>query len=1126
VSDVIGSASVIVTPDLSSFASDLAAALGPIIAQVGADLSAQIGAAASSSGDEIRDRIGGGIISVGDIAKGVAIGELIADGIKAGVAVGLEALQSIATFLPNLGGEIQSQFNQIRTSTGETGPVLDSLKQSFDNIAKSTPAGLDQVGQAVSVLNQRLDLTGPNLENTSQAVIRLARTTGTDLGTNLQNLSGAFNNFNVAADAQAGKVDELFRIYQKTGVPVTDLESSLSKLGATARLSGLSFEDTGAMIGQLSKAGLDASTVQRAFTKILKDSADRGVDAKVGFQQTFDAIRNGTFTLQQGMDLFGPRAAQVFELIKEGKLDYQGLSAEISRGGDTLAQAASDTSTWQAQLGILTNQLKIDLEPVATFVFARMTDVVKAFRPVIEGIANFVIQKLVPGFGALVVALAPVWDFFNRVRLGVQDAMNAIAAGGSILDGFGSLLTTVFGEDVSQHIVDGINAVAQAFVDLWNASEPLRTAIANTFTTVRDAIGGFIGDHPDVALVGLAGALTAVVVPAVLALAAAVGTALVGAIGSLLSILASPVVIVGALAAAFYYLYTQVQPVHDAIDAIGRFLRDVFMAGLTALQSLWNTVWPVIVDTAQTAANVFNTSIRPALEGLFQSLQPLIQWAIDHWQILAVVFGAVVAPIPTLIGLFVALYEKSETFRNIVNGIIEGLKPFLEILINLAGNVIGDVINAVSGLIDILTGLFSWDWDKVRAGLVKVAEAILGVIGHIGEAVWGIIQNLGPLILRGLEALGSLIWQGLQAAFHYVVDNWQTILIDLTTLITAVPRQILSWLGDLGSLVFGWLKAAWQYVVDHAPEWMDTINTFIGSLPGRFISALGSGLSFLLTFMYNAVQWLIQNAPQILDAINGFLGKIPGWIWDALTGLGSILFDAVKAGFQFVVDKGPDVLAAIIDWVKGIPGKLVEAGLSIGSTLFDWLKSAFQFVVDKGPDLLFSVLDWFKGLPGKIFDAIKEGLNTIGGAAADIGKTIFNAIAGFLNDKLINPIRGFAVDIGPYHATPFEGLPTIPQLAEGGIVDRATLAIIGEAGAEAVVPLNSTRAAQMANDSGLAQLGARPGTVIGPITIQVNAGSGMSHSDAYAAGRAAGAGFSDEVAIKTAIRVSPTAARP
>jgi hypothetical protein len=37
-------------------------------------------------------------------------------------------------------------------------------------------------------------------------------------------------------------------------------------------------------------------------------------------------------------------------------------------------------------------------------------------------------------------------------------------------------------------------------------------------------------------------------------------------------------------------------------------------------------------------------------------------------------------------------------------------------------------------------------------------------------------------------------------------------------------------------------------------------------------------------------------------------------------------------------------------------------------------------------------------------------------------------------------------------------LPKIPQLAEGGIVDRATLAMIGEAGKEVVMPLENNTA--------------------------------------------------------------------
>jgi hypothetical protein len=53
-------------------------------------------------------------------------------------------------------------------------------------------------------------------------------------------------------------------------------------------------------------------------------------------------------------------------------------------------------------------------------------------------------------------------------------------------------------------------------------------------------------------------------------------------------------------------------------------------------------------------------------------------------------------------------------------------------------------------------------------------------------------------------------------------------------------------------------------------------------------------------------------------------------------------------------------------------------------------------------------------------------------------------------------IPGFS--IGPIGYDGFTlGVPDIPLLADGGIVNRATLAVIGEAGPEAVVPLDQMR---------------------------------------------------------------------
>ncbi|WP_248785704.1 phage tail tape measure protein, partial [Escherichia coli] len=57
-------------------------------------------------------------------------------------------------------------------------------------------------------------------------------------------------------------------------------------------------------------------------------------------------------------------------------------------------------------------------------------------------------------------------------------------------------------------------------------------------------------------------------------------------------------------------------------------------------------------------------------------------------------------------------------------------------------------------------------------------------------------------------------------------------------------------------------------------------------------------------------------------------------------------------------------------------------------------------------------------------------------------------------------------------------IPRIPALAEGGIVTRPTLALIGEAGPEAVVPLN------------------RANTMGGGVTINVNGGDPNAVVDA------------------------------
>jgi len=102
---------------------------------------------------------------------------------------------------------------------------------------------------------------------------------------------------------------------------------------------------------------------------------------------------------------------------------------------------------------------------------------------------------------------------------------------------------------------------------------------------------------------------------------------------------------------------------------------------------------------------------------------------------------------------------------------------------------------------------------------------------------------------------------------------------------------------------------------------------------------------------------------------------------------------------------------------------------------------------------------------GGVYDAIKGYINLIVG----IYKGLFNGIADIWNNtvgKLSFSIPGWVPIIG---GKGFD-VPNIPKLAAGGIVTSPTLALIGESGPEAVVPLG--------NGGGMGN----------SITINVNAG--------------------------------------
>jgi hypothetical protein len=181
--------------------------------------------------------------------------------------------------------------------------------------------------------------------------------------------------------------------------------------------------------------------------------------------------------------------------------------------------------------------------------------------------------------------------------------------------------------------------------------------------------------------------------------------------------------------------------------------------------------------------------------------------------------------------------------------------------------------------------------------------------------------------------------------------------------------------------------------------------------------SIGAGLlpviEALLPLLEKFASWA-QNNPQTFIIIAGAIG--------------AVAIAIMAANFAMALMASP--IAAIVAGVV-----LVGAALTAAYFRFD----GFRKIVD----LVFSGLKWYIG---QAINQFKLMLNAV--------KTVFNGIASLWN----NTFGKLSIKIPDIPGLPGRGqsfsIPKIPMLADGGIIDRATLAVVGESGPEAVIPLD------------------------------------------------------------------------
>ena len=372
---------------------------------------------------------------------------------------------------------------------------------------------------------------------------------------------------------------------------------------------------------------------------------------------------------------------------------------------------------------------------------------------------------------------------------------------------------------------------------------------------------------------------------------------------------------------------------------------------------------------------------------------------------------------PDVSGISKAAEKVRAIFKSLANFLKRNKVIIISILAGLMATITSifaiskwsAITGAISGLVGWFVRLkaalgFSSLLKVISYGLFGISPIALGVSVAIGAVVGAIVylwntseefRNIIKDILNDILDLLQRLWnEVLSPLFSFLSDIFMTILMPIAAFLGTV-------LVDVVMAVFRVIKSLWD-----------------------------NGLKPLVDFLIDILAIALQGVIDVWNAWKPAIEVVFGvlmWLWDnALKPLVdffvNILCGAIE-GFGITV-KG------VLDSVKRIFGGIIDfiAGVFTGN----W-KRAWQGVQD-------------------IFGGIMNGLQSL-------VKAPLNGVIGLINGAIsgLNKIKLPSIDI-PFFGTVGGwgfNIPKIPYLAKGGIVDSATLAVIGERGREVVMPLEN-----------------------------------------------------------------------
>ncbi|VLW03904.1 TMP repeat family [Streptococcus pneumoniae] len=253
----------------------------------------------------------------------------------------------------------------------------------------------------------------------------------------------------------------------------------------------------------------------------------------------------------------------------------------------------------------------------------------------------------------------------------------------------------------------------------------------------------------------------------------------------------------------------------------------------------------------------------------------------------------------------------------------------------------------------------------------------------------------------------------------------------------------------------------WDTVVEFAKTAWQGLCDFISGIC-RAIGEFFSGLWTKLQEIFEPIgQWFGEKFQQAWDAIVNIFTPIGSWFGQRWADVTSALAN-IGAWFTDMFQKAWTGLTNIFSKLGLWFGERWADVTSVLANVSSWFGNMFTSAYNAVKNAFSSIGGFFSGVWSTVQSIFVNAGQKVGSAVGGAFKSAVNAVLGTIENVvngfigMINGVLGVVRNLPGLGWVGSVSTVSLPRLARGGIVDSPTIAMIGEAGKEAVVPLENT----------------------------------------------------------------------